>query len=127
MPVDIHFTVTRPALALGLQDDEIPKVVEACPGNGTRYLLVLTPVPNSDAARLLGAEVRSVIVSLWPGTPQSTCAVFRTHAYLAPSYVAEKLRVNDIDAAALATILGELLGRPHPETFDRPHPGTESR
>ncbi len=35
-----------------------------------------------------------------------------------PMDVAEKLRVNDVDAVALAVILGELLDRPHPGTND---------
>ncbi len=125
----------HPALAGSgpLPGDHVPYVVVACPGNGTRYTIALTPLPNPDAEKALewvAAEdwkqgVRSsyaapggtVLVSLWPGERNSACAAFRFRGgYLAPSYVAEKLRVGDADAEALAAIIGELLDRPNPAT-----------
>lgn len=126
MTTQTHFTVSAPAIAIGLQDDEIPEVIESCPGNGTRYVLILTPVPNSDADRVLGSAHGAVLVSLWPGDRSSACAVFRRNAgYLAPSYVAEKLRVNVDDAEALAVILGEALDRPHPGSANEQNYGPD--
>jgi len=93
----------------------IPIVVTACPGNGMRYLLVVTPITNEDAARELGWGVPSVVVSLWPGMRHSASCVLRSDGgYIAPHYLSEKLGVNEPDSSALATILGELLDRANP-------------
>lgn len=112
-------TVTIHSALSAANDHELDRnaiVVDACPGDGWRYRLALTPIPNPEADRVFGAAAGSVLVSLWPGERNSACAVFRRGegCYLAPSYVAEKLRVNERQAESLAVILGELLDRPHP-------------
>lgn len=98
----------------------LPRVVEACPGNGTRYLLVITPVSDAKAAKLLGAAPGCCVVTLWPGMRQSRAMVCAPGGYLAASYVSEKLQVNLVDSEALATIIGKAIGRPHPGSSPRP-------
>lgn len=97
----------------------VPTVVEACPGNGTRYVLVLMPIPSMAAKHvLLGIPPTSgecVLVSLWPGGIHSACAVLRRDAgYLAVSYIQQKFQLGFADARAVAKILAPLLGRTEP-------------
>lgn len=93
----------------------MPKVVEWCPGNGTRYLLAMTPIMSTPAEETLGAPRGAWIVSYAPGTAHSATAVFagRDGGYLSPFYVAEKLRIGDVDAFEVARVIGTVLGRPH--------------
>lgn len=115
MSVDIHFANRLRAV----EDDEDPTkyrpvVLVACPGNGTRYVLVITPIDDPQALRALGAsEFGAVVVALWPGERTSASAVISRGGYLAPHYVAEKFGLSSPeDANAIATILGAHLDRP---------------
>lgn len=85
------------------------RIIEACPGNGTRYVLALTPISGT-GARALGASEGSVLVALWPGLRQSAACVLRPGGFYAAHYLAEKLHVNDADAAALSAILMAEIG-----------------
>ena len=91
--------------------DEGPRLIIASPGNGTRYVVMVTPL-SAWAVAELGAQEGSSLVSIWPGQRTSACAVFAPGGYLSAGYVAEKLRVaSDEDAAQLARIIGDALGR----------------
>jgi hypothetical protein len=80
------------------------RIVEACPGNGTRYVLALTPI-HGPGAKVLGCAEGAVLVSLWPGMRNSASCVLTPGGYFAAYYLAEKLHVNDADAQALSDIL----------------------
>lgn len=117
MKIQIHPALAFAASPITDLATVLPTVVVADPGNGTRYTILVTPITDPDALRDLGASDGSVVVSLWPHSRNSASAIFRRRAgYLAPQYVAEKLRVGDADAEALAAIIGELLDRPNPAT-----------
>lgn len=108
-----HHTFWPVELGAG-EPDRTPRVLVVCPGNGTRYLLVLTPIRTTDAARALGSRPGSTVVALWPGDPRrSASMVLGPEGHIAPSYIAEKLRVPFDDAAELAVILGGAVGRSH--------------
>lgn len=97
----------------GTQDNRsTPRIVIACPGNGTRYTVAITPI-SEGACRELGAQVGSFLIAIQPATFASACAIFAPRGWLGMSYVAEKLRVPDPDAFALTKIIAEALGRPY--------------
>ena len=91
----------------------VPRLIVASPGNGTRYVLMITPVTDEGACAELGCAPGSAVVALWPGARMSASAIFRgaDGGYLAPQYVAEKLDVPMTDAVPLASILAKGLGR----------------
>lgn len=114
MSVDIHFTTQLRPLDADDATRARPVLIVACPGNGTRYVLTITPIDDPQALRALGAsEFGADVVALWPGERTSASAVFSRGGYLAAHYVAEKLNLSSPeDARAIATILGEYLDRP---------------
>lgn len=95
------------------------RVVEYQPGNGTRYVLVITRVATPTSCK----EVRNV---LGTGDERDTFLVAKLNAgqgtamlvggidhFLHYGLVQEKLRVGISDAVVLAELLGNLLNLPH--------------
>lgn len=87
------------------------RLVEYQPGNGTRYLMMVTDLRGSLPARQwlgLGSETSSGWVITRLDSPASM--VISGQMFLHWSYVADKLRVNKADAVVLAELIGYLTG-----------------
>ena len=82
------------------------------PGNGTRYILTITnlldPHPAAEAMDLGGCFLVCLV-------NQGTCMTLRQGGFLAPAYVAEKLKVGMGDAVILAEFLAQHCGRTAPD------------
>ena len=85
------------------------EVVVYEPGNGTRYVLVLTTITEPEAASQLGCSKGSVLVT-FPNTGKSMF-LDRKAGPVFSYYVQEKLRCSDPDAEVQTELLGYLLGR----------------
>lgn len=85
------------------------KVVDYRPGNGTRYRVMISTVPD-EASELLGCKAGSVLVTLL-GAGSAMFAT-ATNDCLAQEYVGEKLKLPLPDAIVITKLLGQLLGRP---------------
>lgn len=102
-----------------IREVQLPKLIIVSPGNGTKYILVVTPLgtlgrfdgDEGHLCHVLGLQPGSWLVSLWPGTHGSRCAWFAPQGYLSPMYVSEKLNVGVADAEHLARIIAEAIGR----------------
>lgn len=96
-------------------------LLEYQPGNGTRYVLLLTRVPDG-AQDVVGCRAGSWVVSLVDGALSGRCCVLAPDGYLSPSYVAEKLRMDARtqrdDLMVLTEVIGHLLGRETPSALD---------
>lgn len=108
--------------AIRWQTDAISqcKVLEYQPGNGTRYVLMFTKVPQA-ACDGIGANKSSWLVSLPDGAHSGHCAVFKEGGWLDPSYVMEKLGFKlsqTDDVLVLTEIIGRILNRPTPSALD---------
>ena len=101
----------RPRDVLGDKPlDIFPQVVVAQPGDGTRYVLLVTPVVDEEAAKVLGIRPGSWVVSHAPGAGRYSGSMFIAPGSLvSDSYVAEKLDVSPHTAGVLAALLRSLL------------------
>lgn len=104
-PVDkwLSFDV-RPLLSGNTGDHRDVIAVEASPGNGTRYVFLLTKM--SGAEDIFGCGEGAWMLSMrpdpcWKGRTVTIKDLKEIH----PSYLQEKLMVNEHDGAAIATIL----------------------
>lgn len=87
-------------------DTKIPAVVDYCPGNGTRYTLVFTPLTDPEGIKAVGGV--DVVVSLV--NFQSAWA-FDFPGYHTDDYVEEKLfsKIGGLpDAHAVATLFNAI-------------------
>jgi hypothetical protein len=73
------------------------------PGNYTRYVVVLTPLPD-DTCRLLGGEPGSFLVSV-PNHPSYRTMLLSPGMVPSAAYVEEKLGCSWGDAAVLSNFL----------------------
>lgn len=100
-------------------------VLEYQPGNGSRYVVSFTQVPGG-AEDGLGCFPGSFVVSLVDGACDGRCCVLAPAGYLAPSYVAEKMRLPldryEGDVLVLTELFGHILGRPTPSAQDESGP-----
>jgi hypothetical protein len=100
-------------------------LLEYQPGNGSRYVISFTRVPDGIESTL-GCHPGSFIVSLVDGELSGRCCILAPDGYLSPVYMAEKLRLgvksqlNDI--MVLTEIIGHILGRPTPSAQDKKGP-----
>lgn len=94
------------------------------PGNGTRYALIFTQLDGIAAGvgqvglsfgTTCGWGPSPTLVTLWPGDTKSAAMLVADlpGEVIHWRYVAEKLRLGQIDAVAVAEIIGETLGRPY--------------
>jgi len=89
-------------------------VLEYQPGNGTRYLLHITDLRAlSEAPPQVTAYAGhgAYYVALYTEGRGTCMTVADTGGYLAPSYVAAKLKVSEGDAVVLAEIIARYTGR----------------
>jgi len=86
------------------------ELVEYQPGNGTRYLLLITSVRTIEGAEAkLGLQYNSVIVT---DMLHSRTMVLAPEGFLHWQYVKEKMELRSIpDAVVLAELLGHITGR----------------
>jgi hypothetical protein len=108
---------TKATVAEGItkqSEAEGARFVEYQPGNGTRYVLVLTELgrlgPEACTACGLGREGTGVLVSWVNGFRAPSMVVPSDGGYLAPNYVERKLNSSMADAVVLAELIGTLLG-----------------
>jgi hypothetical protein len=82
------------------------RVVEYCPGDGTRYELVFTRLGNT----VSGAR-DSMLVTLtsFRGCPSMLVEI--DNGFLAPHYVAEKMDIHNASAVTLAEIIAHYTRR----------------
>lgn len=90
-------------------------VLEYQPGNGTRYLLHITDLRGvlSEAPPQVTAYAGhgAYYVALYTEGRGTCMTVAGTGGYLAPGYVAAKLKVSEGDAVVLAEIIARYTGR----------------
>lgn len=90
-------------------------VIEYQPGNGTRYLVHITDLrAHLDAAPPAVntyAGHGAYFVALYTEGHGTCMTVADTGGYLAPSYVASKLKVSEGDAVVLAELIARYTGR----------------
>lgn len=90
-------------------------VLEYQPGNGTRYLLHITDLRAalSEAPPQVTAYAGhgAYYVALYTEGRGTCMTVADTGGYLAPGYVAAKLKVSEGDALVLAEIIARYTGR----------------
>jgi hypothetical protein len=101
-------------------DDDLPIQVSFCPGNGTRYALMFTPVAAASAYSP-GDQVMAehgVVVSMLNGP--GSAYVFDLLADVPIAwYIAEKLKVPDACGAALHILFSAISGSmPHSSMED---------
>jgi hypothetical protein len=86
------------------------RYVEAQPGNGTRYRLLLTSLTD-EQCKAIGCQLGSVMASL--GVDHHyTSYPFASTGFLAQRYVAEKLSMSLGDIKPVTKLLSYLLNRP---------------
>ncbi len=90
-------------------------VLEYQPGNGTRYLIHITDLRahlnGAPPALTAYAGRGAYYVALYTEGRGTCMTVADTGGYLAPSYVAAKLKVSEGDAVVLAEIIARYTGR----------------
>jgi hypothetical protein len=100
-------------------------LLEYQPGNGSRYVVSFVQVPGG-AEEGIGCFPGSFVVSLADGACSGRCCVLAPAGYLAPNYVAEKLRLpfdrNEDDVLVLTELFGHILGRQTPSAQDESGP-----
>jgi len=95
-------------------------VVEAQPGNGTRYSFVLVKV-NEIMSRQMGLHPEGYLLAMEPGPHWRGTMSVKDPGSSFPDYIMEKLGMNLSDAVAMSLILSrveEVLSEP-----DGPMPG----
>lgn len=84
----------------------VPQVIVAQPGDGIRYVLVITPIVDQEAADALGVIPGSWVVAHAPGLGVHSGAFFvAPETHVAPTYVGEKLGVSAQAARVISQIL----------------------
>lgn len=102
-PVDRWLTFEVRSLTSGnTGDDRGVIVVKAAPGNGTEYRMVLTSLVGAED--IFGCQDGSWMLSMDPCWKAGTSTV-KDLKEIHPSYLQEKLKVNEHDAAAITTII----------------------
>ena len=102
-PVDQWLTFEVRDLVSGNTGDNRGVVaVKAAPGNGTEYRMVLTKLDGAED--IFGCQDGSWMLSMDPYWKAGTSTV-KDLKEIHPSYLQEKLKVNEHDAAVVATIL----------------------
>lgn len=95
--------------------------LEYQPGNGSRYVLLLSYLPEP-ARPFLGCQDGSWAISIVDGACSGRCCILAPSGYLDPSYIAEKfrmdIRTHRNDLMVLTEVIGYLLGRPTPSALD---------
>lgn len=81
-------------------------VIEYCPGDGTRYELVFTPVRDA-----LSGTTDSTLATLVNFPKGPSMLVERNGGFLAPTYVEEKLGIRGASSITLAEIIAHFTGR----------------
>lgn len=95
------------------------RIVEYQPGNGTRYVLVITRVaepatsPEKRDKLGTGGEVATYLVAKLNAGAGTAMLVGGVKHFLHYSSVQEKLKVGISDAVVLAELIGTLLGMPY--------------
>jgi hypothetical protein len=116
---EVPTAVKDAEVTYGFSDDsgDTSYLVTWCPGNGTKYLVMFTPLtPDLVAAAGFGFgdDSRAYLVTwIIPGE-QCQSYMFTDEGYLAYGYVQEKMcfrRGSSVDASELTRIIGLALGR----------------
>jgi len=92
----------RPLTSGNTGDHRDVIAVRAAPGNGTEYRFVLTNL--SGAEDLFGCQDGSWLIAMDPYWKSGT-AIVRDYGDIHPSYLEEKLKMNEHDSAVMAVIL----------------------
>lgn len=103
----VHEAVTR--TEYGPYDAMAPRVVEYQPGNGTRYVMVLTDLPEG-SERITGHPSGTVLVHV---QNYGRCVTVEPGVELDPGKVRRSLDCSAADAMVLAEAIGHLAGVPH--------------
>lgn len=82
--------------------------VDAQPGNGTAYRFVLAKMTGAED--VFGCQDGSWLVSMDPHWRAGSCFV-RKLDHIHPSYLGEKLKMNEHDSCAMAVILTRVAER----------------
>lgn len=85
------------------------------PGNGTRYLLLLTKLDgfSESVTELIGVGPKCWSVTLLNREPHPLVFISDNGQLLHWSYVSEKLGLRIPDAVVVAELIGHLTGRPY--------------
>lgn len=88
------------------------RVIDYCPGNGTRYLLVISDLGGIEkwGLDLLGRTGRCYLVSWMNGGVSGRCMTVGSSDFLHYSYVREKLGCSEVDAVVLAEAIAHFCG-----------------
>ena len=101
--------------AILFRDDPGPlRFFEYCPGNGTRYAMLMTQLGSlsEDARARLGTGPGGVLVTMMNYSNRQSIVVGNGD-FLHYGYVKEKLDVSTSDAVVLAEFIGHVLGIKH--------------
>jgi hypothetical protein len=104
---------TEPTVRHGIKQDTTDgnlRLVEYHPGNGSRYTIVLTKLPDRMCTKL-GLQSGSFHISIVGGVGLGSSMTLGPSGYLSVSYVAEKLKLSEPDASVLTELFGYLTGR----------------
>jgi len=82
------------------------RFIEYCPGDGTRYELVFTPVGDAPSG-----TSDSVLVTLVNFSHSPSMLVERGHGFLAVQFVEEKLGIRGASAITLTEIIARFTDR----------------
>lgn len=89
-------------------------LVDYCPGNGTRYVLVVTDLTSLDEdLKLLGRDGEKQCHQIaWMNGGAGKAITIGGHDFLHYSYVRNKFQCSEVDAVVLAELIGYLVDRP---------------
>lgn len=89
------------------------RAYEYQPGNGTRYVLVVTDLGRLHSFTRDQYGEGEVFLVSWVNESGGKSMVFHKNTLLYPTYVMEKLQCGISDAAVIAELLGQKLGVAH--------------
>jgi len=89
------------------------RFVEFCPGNGTRYQLVIVPLTSKAMAGAIGASTERCTYLVSKVNGKTAVMTVGGSDFIHYNYVMEKLGCGLPDAVVIAELLGYLLGIRH--------------
>lgn len=110
---------TNPTVQDGITHAEASEhfnLIEYQPGNGTRYVVLISDVGTQLSERglnLLGTSRGSVMVQLLSDLSNPRAMTIGVGDWLDPQWISERLHVNMADAVVLGELLGTFLHYPH--------------
>ena len=116
---------TLPSIEQGIKIRDVQgssTLISYCPGNGTKYLILITDVshlgPESKDFMGLGSRGWGWLVTHVGHTPMTSMVVIDNGALLHWEYVREKLSVSISDAVVLAELIGFVTNRSYISSDD---------